>query len=110
MTNGKCHGVKHYIVRNPDDKDDQPFTFSLRFGRERDVLDALISAGTTGCSFSDFPAPRWASSIFRLRRRDINIHTEMEPHSGNYPGFHARYRLLSEVICVGENGDGADRA
>lgn len=110
MTDGKCHGLKHYIVRSPDDQHDQPFMVSLPRSRERDVLDALISAGATGCTFFDNSAPRWASSIFRPRKRGINIHTEMEPHAGDYPGRHARYFLLCETICVRENKDGASNA
>ena len=110
MTDGKRHGVKHYTVRNPDDKDDQPFTVSLPRSRERDVLDTLICAGATGCTFFDNPAPRWASSIFRLRKRGIDIHTEMEPHAGDYPGRHARYHLLSKITCVGESKDGVSNA
>lgn len=107
MTDGKRHGVKHYIVCNSDDKDVQPFMISLSRSRERDVLDALIAGGATGCSFFDSPAPRWASSIYRLRKRGIDIHTEMEPHAGDYPGRHARYHLLSEITCVEESKYGA---
>ncbi|MFN3273050.1 MAG: hypothetical protein ACK41U_00090 [Paracoccus sp. (in: a-proteobacteria)] len=104
MTYGKYrHGVQHYIARNPDDKDNKSSMASLPCNRERDVLDRLISAGATGCTFFDNSAPRWASSIFRLRKRGVDIHTEMEPHSGK----HARHLVLSEAIYVGENKNGA---
>jgi len=36
MTNGECHGVKHYIAHDPDATDNQLLTFPLLRGRTRD--------------------------------------------------------------------------
>lgn len=104
MTNGKLHGVKRYVVRCPNNTHERPFEVLLRRSRERDVFDALIAAGATGCSFFDSPAPRWAASIHRLRRRGIQILTELESHGGDFPGRHARYCLTSEVTIDAEGG------
>lgn len=82
------------------DQDGQSFIISLRHGRERDTLDALIRGGATGCTFYDDPAPRWAGNIFKLRCRGLIIKTEREKHGGAYPGTHARYVLLSKVEKV----------
>lgn len=71
--------------------------FSMHASRERDVLEALLEAGATGCTFFDAPAPRWAASIYRLRKRGIEIETIREPHGGPYPGTHARYFLRCAV-------------
>lgn len=78
--------------------------FSLHPSRERDVLEALIEAGATGCTFYDAPAPRWAASIYRLRRRGVEVETIREPHGGPYPGTHARYFLRSVVTRQGVRG------
>lgn len=89
--------VTSYCVISPDGAD---FTISLRHGRERDTLEALIRGGATGCTFYDDPAPRWASNIHKLRCRGLIIKTEREKHGGAYPGTHARYVLLSKVEKV----------
>lgn len=89
-------GLTNYVC-HPDDMTYEPFYVALRHSRERDVLEALIRAGATGCNFYDDPAPRWASSIHLLRKRGIDIITVREPHGGEHPGHHARYVLISVV-------------
>ncbi|MFN3722864.1 MAG: hypothetical protein ACK4VZ_07470 [Paracoccaceae bacterium] len=102
-TNGnRSRGTIQYCVRDPEDHDATTFTVSLQHSRERNALEALIKAGATGCSFYDDPAPRWASSIHLLRKRGIQIDTEMEPHGGDHPGKHARYSLRSVVVALRE--------
>lgn len=95
-------GLMRYCVSHPDHKTRPPFFVALRHSRERDALEALIRAGATGCSFYDDPAPRWASSVHLLRKRGIDIITVPEPHGGEHPGRHARYYLISSVVCAPE--------
>ena len=105
MTYGSSRrGSSIYLVASPDHKTIETFTITLNHTRERDVLDALIHAGATGCSFYDAPAPRWASSVHNLRKRGVNIATVREPHGGDHPGTHARYFLLSAVIRSPDGG------
>jgi len=89
-----------YHVCHPDPKTRPPFTLTLCHSRKSGALEALIRAGATGCSFYDDPAPRWAASILRLRQRGIDIHTVREAHSGDHPGTHGRYYLISKVTPV----------
>lgn len=93
MTNGTRRGPTRYRVNDPDNKT----TFTLQHSRTRDVLEALIQSGATGCNFYDAPAPRWASSVHRLRKMGVDIETIREAHGGEHPGHHARYRLHSNV-------------
>lgn len=96
----KCWGPTCYVVSDPISPDAPVLELCLNHTRERDVLDALIEAGATGCNFYDAPAPRWAASVHKLRKRGIQIATIREPHGGEYPGHHARYVLLSRVTKV----------
>jgi hypothetical protein len=66
-------------------------------GREEWALSHLLSAGDYGCTPIDTPGPRWSDYVFKLRRRGIDIATITEPHSGDFPGHHARYILRSKV-------------
>lgn len=95
-------GLMRYCVSHPDHKTRPPFFVALRHSRERDVLETLIRVGADGCSLYDDPAPRWAASIHRLRKRGIDILTVREAHGGEHPGHHARYCLISIVVCVPE--------
>ncbi|MEO1951787.1 hypothetical protein [Thioclava sp.] len=98
MTIGINHrGATQYWVSDPSNE--VSFGFTLRHSRMRDVLDALIQNSATGCNFYDTPAPRWASSIHRLRKIGLDIETVREKHGGDYPGYHARYVLHSRVMC-----------
>ena len=102
---GNSRRGRAYCVRQPDDKTSEPFYVALPRSRERDVLEALMRAGATRCSFYDDPAPRWAASVHRLRKRGIDIVTLPERHDGDYPGNHARYVLKSAVSLVGGRDD-----
>ncbi|MFC3290303.1 winged helix domain-containing protein [Paracoccus aerius] len=90
--------VRHYTVHNT--RAAQANQFSLGPTRERAALEALIRGGSAGASFYDDPAPRWASSVFLLRKRGLDILTAKEPHGGLYQGTHARYFLRSIVVPV----------
>lgn len=104
MTNANNlrRGMTRYCVLPSYSKTTTPFFVVLRHSRERDVLEALIRAGADGCSLYNDPAPRWAASIHRLRKRGIDILTVREAHGGEHPGHHARYYLISMVACVPE--------
>jgi hypothetical protein len=91
----KSRGLITYLVVPRSGK--EAFTINLRHSRMRDASDALIAHGEQGASFYDDPAPRWASSIHKLRGMGISISTEMVRHGGAYPGKHALYRLVSKV-------------
>jgi hypothetical protein len=69
-------------------------------GREAWALLALMTAGERGCTPIDHPGPRWSGYIHDLRRLGFVIETVREPHSGPFPGDHARYVLKSRVIRV----------
>ena len=71
-------------------------------GREAWTLRHLLSAGSTGVTTIDHPAPRWSHYVYKLRRAGLTITTEYEPHSGSFPGTHGRYRLETVVTVVGE--------
>ncbi len=71
-------------------------------GRDRWALEALISAGTKGCTSIDMPGPRWSGYIFNLRQLGIPIETVTEPHTGPFAGTHARYILSAPVRRFGE--------
>jgi hypothetical protein len=46
----------------------------------------------------DHPGPRWSGWVHDLRKLGFMIETVREPHSGDFPGQHARYVLRSPVI------------
>jgi hypothetical protein len=69
-------------------------------GRDAWTLLHLINAGTDGLTTIDHPAPRWSHYIFRLRRAGLTITTDYEPHRGDYPGTHGRYRLETPVTVI----------
>jgi hypothetical protein len=66
-------------------------------GRVRWALDQLRKAGTTGCTPTHNPAPRWSAYIFGLRGMGVEVETITETHAGDFPGHHARYVLRSGV-------------
>jgi hypothetical protein len=72
-------------------------------GRECQTLDRLIAAGKQGITSLDHPGIRLAAYIFDLRRDfGILIQTDNENHGGEFAGSHARYTLVSEIECVGD--------
>lgn len=66
-------------------------------GRLGWTMAQLVMAGTKGVATFERPAPRWSAYVHDLRKRGIQIETEMEPHEGTYPGHHARYTLACDV-------------
>lgn len=73
-------------------------------GRVTWALRCLMKAGKRGCTSIDHPGPRWASYTHKLRSlHGLVIETVKERHDGEFPGWHARYVLHSEVEEV-ENG------
>ena len=73
-------------------------------GRDAWTLRHLIEAGATGLTTIDHPAPRWSHYVFRLRRAGLAISTDYEPHNGDYPGIHGRYRLETAVAVIDGRG------
>lgn len=73
-------------------------------GRDAWALDRLCEAGPTGCTPITEPAPRWAAYIHNLRGLGVPIETVTEPHSGDFPGTHARYVLHATVTPETEGG------
>lgn len=103
MTTGtKGRGTTQYWVRNPETN--ITTNIAVRYGRLSETLNALMLRGATGCSFFEYPAPRWASYVHRLKALGIDIRTELETHGGAHPGRHARYFLLSDVTRKVEKG------
>ena len=96
----KSRGMTEYLVHDP--KTNTTARIAVSSGRQRDTLEVLIRCGATGCNFWDYRAPRWAAYVHRLRAQGFDILTVKEKHSGAYPGYHARYVLVSEVTRLAE--------
>ena len=69
-------------------------------GRFAQTAARLLDAGDAGIS-SLFPGLR-LSHYVKVLRDDygLRIETEREPHAGDYPGRHGRYRLRSRLDVV----------
>lgn len=81
----------------------EPFRIVVS-GRVRWALDRLRAAGPDGCTPIDNPAPRWAAYVHRLRGMGVQIETVTEPHSGGFPGHHARDVLRSGAVRWAKGG------
>ncbi len=66
-------------------------------GRDRWALECLMAAGDKGCTPIDTPGPRWSGYVRKFRVAGVAIETIHEPHTGTFPGTHARYVLRSKV-------------
>ena len=66
-------------------------------GRALWALKKLHRAGAYGIIPMNNPAPRWSGYVWELRQLGIDIKTLREPHGGEFPGWHGRYRLITEV-------------
>ena len=86
---------------------EQPRLFTLS-GRIGHTMHALMQAKGKGITPLDYPWIRLAAYIHSLRDMGFTIDTEMEQHGGNYPGYHARYRLRSTVILGHQHGEAAE--
>lgn len=80
---------------------DSPRQFILS-GRIGQTLHRLHLAGKLGITSLESPALRLAAHVHSLRALGFTIETEREPHHGAYPGYHARYRLISSVSLGGK--------
>jgi len=76
-------------------------------GREAWALSMLHAAGERGCTPIDTPGPRWSGYVHDLRKLGFAIETIHEPHSGWFPGTHARYVLRSAVTILEETDTAA---
>lgn len=106
------------VVQSPDDKKglhNSTCYICFRVGPEKALLVAkgrvawclkeLLNAGDLGITGYDGSAPRVAAYIHTLRSLyHLEIETELETHSGSYPGRHARYRLRSEIRLLRDTG------
>ena len=86
---------------------DCPRTFTLN-GRIGQTMHHLHRAGTEGITALHNPALRLAAYIKSLRIMGFIIDTEREKHEGDYPGVHARYRLVSAVTVRTDRHEGAE--
>ena len=75
-------------------------TFKLK-GRIGQTIQHLHRAGSAGITSLEAPSIRLSAHIHSLRKIGFDITTEREPHGGDYPGHHARYRLESNVMLSG---------
>jgi len=73
-------------------------------GRVAWTLHQLLTAGESGCTPIENPAPRWSDYVFKLRREGLDIETITEKHGGTYSGHHARYVLRSPVEILEARG------
>ncbi len=73
-------------------------------GRDRWALESLMRAGPRGCTPIDHPGPRWAAYVLNLKLAGVAIEKVTEPHKGQFPGHHARYRLACTVAPIRVEG------
>lgn len=73
-------------------------------GRAAWALERLIAAGSNGLTPISEPGPRWSDYIHKLRRAGVYITTQDEPHTGEFAGRHARYRLAVPVRILDQGG------
>ena len=76
-------------------------------GRDRWALESLMRAGPKGCTPIDHPGPRWSAYVFNLKEAGVPIEKLTEPHDGQFPGHHARYRLACKVAPIIAEGGAA---
>lgn len=69
-------------------------------GRLAWALQVLIAVGEKGCTPIDTPGPRWSAYVHELRKDGLDIETINEPHSGPFPGHHARYILRTTLTII----------
>jgi hypothetical protein len=90
-----------YSIRVVIDPEGQPMTLK---GRYAWMMRNLIEVGARGLTSIERPAPRISHYVFWLRKLGFVIETIDEAHGGSFPGSHARYRLVSPVTILQENG------
>lgn len=77
-------------------------------GRTGQTMHALVQAKGKGITPLDNPSLRLAAYVHSLRDMGFTIDTELVQHSGDYPGYHACYRLRSTVILGHQHGKAAE--
>ena len=101
MTTGiNRRGTTEYLVRNPHSN--STARIAVSFGRQLQTLELLLQQGATGCTFFQHPDRRWAVYVHRLVALGFNIRIIKERHGGVYPGYHARYILVSDVTHLSD--------
>jgi hypothetical protein len=97
----KAWGLARYTVQDGEGE-----AREIRLmGRDRWALEMLIRAGSRGITAIEMNGPRLHAYIFDLRHEHgLSIIREDEPHSGDFPGHHGRYFLLSKVTRKLEEG------
>ncbi|SFL39609.1 winged helix domain-containing protein [Shimia haliotis] len=93
MTTNDKWGMAHFTIHLPSGDADSVAVS----GRDRWALEALIAAGSFGCTPIDTPGPRWSGYVHNLRKLGVPIETVTEAHSGPFSGTHARYVLKASV-------------
>ena len=93
MADNQNWGAALFTIR----KDNETTFDVVVSGRDRWALEALIKAGTKGCTPIDTPGPRWSGYVHNLRKLGVPIETVTEPHEGPFAGRHARYVLCASV-------------
>ncbi len=73
-----------------------PITLNLK-GRLAWTMLELVKAGEKGITPLHNPAPRVSHYVMTLRRKGVDIDTDMQPHGGALTGEHGVYRLKSAV-------------
>ena len=76
-------------------------------GRIGQTMHALMQAKGKGITPLETPSLRLAAYVHSLRGIGFTIDTEIEQQGGDYPGYHARYRLRSTVALGHNNGEAA---
>ena len=70
-------------------------------GRNAWLMRKLIGCGMRGVTTAELPAGvRVSALIHNLRRAGIAITSEIERHTGEYPGNHVRYALDTRVTEI----------
>lgn len=87
-----------YLVFDPEAAGAEPTRITLgATSRRRWALEALMQAGSAGCTPLLHPAPRWSGYVADLRRMGVAIETLWASHGGTYPGRHGVYVLRSRI-------------
>lgn len=76
-------------------------------GRDAWALQELVTASTQGVTPVERIGPRWSAYVFKLRKAGLSIRTIREAHDGPFPGFHARYVLLTPVFVEANEAEAA---
>lgn len=95
-TSSRSRARTTYVI---DNSDEPIFDLSLS-GRLRWALDVLWEAQREGlsCTTLDHPGTRLSDYVHRLRQMGVRIVTRRRQNTGEFPGTHADYELVSDII------------